>query len=373
MGNGPKDPLLLDYQGKAILTVYDPDHGTWYKNVPFQPQGLGENYNVDVAFGYYSGNPVFFFVWSDIGSHTFCTYPWKGVMGGLLDASRTFFLYTDPIQDKPPAFPISWIPTHFAQSTNAVEWKAKVAYNATAQKFVVAWRETPGTDPSDATVNHIRVNTWGGGVCPPEANIVVSSTTGTEDPTLSFIASSTTSLKALVGWEDHRFLLGRIFGSLLDTPVQKKKAENDLNGDGNTDILWRHKTTGELAAWYMNGVNFISSAGIAMVDPVWEITGTPDLNGEGKPDLLWRHKTTGELAAWYMNGINPISPVGIAMVDPIWELVGTSDLNSDGKADFLWRHKTTGELAAWYMNGVNFISPVGIATVDPIWEIVAPK
>jgi len=98
-----------------------------------------------------------------------------------------------------------------------------------------------------------------------------------------------------------------------------------------------------------------------------------DLNGDGKTDILWRHKTTGELAAWYMNGVNFISPVGIAMVDPVWEIVGTPDLNGDSKADFLWRHKTTGELAAWYMNGVNFISPVGIATVAPIWELVAPK
>ena len=98
-----------------------------------------------------------------------------------------------------------------------------------------------------------------------------------------------------------------------------------------------------------------------------------DLDGDGKADFLWRHKTTGELAAWYMNGVNFSGSVEIAMVDPIWELVGTPDLNGDGQPDFLWRHKTTGELAAWYMNGVTFISPVGIATVNPIWEIVAPK
>jgi len=31
--------------------------------------------------------------------------------------------------------------------------------------------------------------------------------------------------------------------------------------------------------------------------------------------------TTGELATWCINGVNFISPVGIATVDPIWELV----------------------------------------------------
>jgi hypothetical protein len=49
--------------------------------------------------------------------------------------------------------------------------------------------------------------------------------------------------------------------------------------------------------------------------------GTVDLNGDGKTDILWRHKTTGELAAWYMNGVSFISPVGIATVAPIWEIV----------------------------------------------------
>jgi hypothetical protein len=159
-------------------------------------------------------------------------------------------------------------------------------------------------------------------------------------------------------------------GIAMVNPIWELVGTPDLNGDGKADFLWRHKVTGELAAWYMNGVNFISPVGIAMVDPVWELVGTPDLNGDGKSDFLWRHKTTGELAAWYMNGVNFIAPMGIAMVDPVWELVGTPDLNGDGKSDFLWRHKTTGELAAWYMNGVNFIGSVGIAMVDPVWELV---
>jgi hypothetical protein len=73
----------------------------------------------------------------------------------------------------------------------------------------------------------------------------------------------------------------------------------------------------------MNGVNFVSSVGIAMVPPTWEVVGTPDLNEDAKPDFLWRHKTTGELAAWYMNGVNFISSVGIAMITPIWELVAS--------------------------------------------------
>jgi hypothetical protein len=34
----------------------------------------------------------------------------------------------------------------------------------------------------------------------------------------------------------------------------------DLNGDGNPDILWHHKTCGSVIVWYMNGVARTGSA-----------------------------------------------------------------------------------------------------------------
>jgi hypothetical protein len=34
---------------------------------------------------------------------------------------------------------------------------------------------------------------------------------------------------------------------------------NNFNRDGKPDILWRNKTTDDLALWYLNGVNLVSS------------------------------------------------------------------------------------------------------------------
>jgi len=219
LAGGPKSLMWLDSHGKVIPVVYA--WGVWYNEIPFMPEDGAnplESYNIDVAYG---GNS-FALAWSETGGHKFCGFPWKGVMGSFLDADRTYFLNNET--ENSGVFPISWIADHWVdQGYNPEEgyaykdWRAKVAYNAAAKKFVVAWRETPSTDPAnDTTVNHIRVDILHG-IC-PQKNIVVSSTTGTEDPKLPFITSSTTSLKVLVGWEDHRDLVGRIFGAFLDIP-----------------------------------------------------------------------------------------------------------------------------------------------------------
>jgi hypothetical protein len=355
VAGGPIDPTMLDYQGKAINFVYDPDHGIWYRDVPFQPQGVSySNYNIDVAFGYYAGNPVFFFVWSDIGSHTFCTYSWTGVMGGILDASRTFSYYTDPILDKPAAFPISWIVSHWAYQPNAEEWKPKVVYNAASQKFVVAWRETeptpPATDPNDATYFHIRVNTWDGGVCPPSANIVASTKPGLENPRLPFVASSTTSAKTLIGWEDLRYfpiLPSMIFGTSFD--AQTRTASNltkgagsgtDFDNDGKADITAYRPSSN---TWY----TIPSTSPGSFTATIWGISGDMtvpgDYDGDGKIDVaVWRPSS----GTWY---ILPSGTPG-TYTSTIWGLSTDkpvpADYDGDGKADIAaWRPST----GTWYV------------------------
>ncbi len=79
----------------------------------------------------------------------------------------------------------------------------------------------------------------------------------------------------------------------------------DFNGDGKSDILWRH-TSGVNYVWYMNGVTLTGGDYIPTVpDMNWAIAGVGDFNGDGKPDILWRH-TSGVNYVWYMNGVTPI-------------------------------------------------------------------
>jgi hypothetical protein len=134
----------------------------------------------------------------------------------------------------------------------------------------------------------------------------------------------------------------------------------DLNSDGKMDILWQNKTTGQVAAWLMDGSGhamrsiLISSGGIAD----WKVVGMADLNSDGKMDILWQSKTNGQVAVWLMDGaghatsnIN-ISKGGVAD----WKVAGTMDVNGDGKTDILWQSGSNGQVTAWLMSGT------GIAT-----------
>ena len=74
----------------------------------------------------------------------------------------------------------------------------------------------------------------------------------------------------------------------------------------------------------MNGATY---SGYAYLDSVpdlnWQIVGTGDFNSDGKTDILWRHKTTGQNALWFMNGA---TYSGYAYLDSVldlnWQIVG---------------------------------------------------
>ena len=88
-----------------------------------------------------------------------------------------------------------------------------------------------------------------------------------------------------------------------------------------------------------------------LATPAWEIRGLGDLAGDGKTDIVWRHQTSGMVYLWPMDGSAPLSETYVATVDPAYDIVGTGDFDGDGKADLLWRHATLGEVWVWLMDG----------------------
>jgi hypothetical protein len=144
----------------------------------------------------------------------------------------------------------------------------------------------------------------------------------------------------------------------------------DLNGDGKSDALWHHATTGEVWLWPMDGAARLAESYVRSVtDTNWEIRGVADFTGDGKADILWRHKTTGMIYLWPMNGSAPISETYLGTVDPAYDIVGTGDFDADGKADILWRHLTNGEVWIWLMDGATPLSRVYLGTVDPAYVV----
>jgi hypothetical protein len=143
---------------------------------------------------------------------------------------------------------------------------------------------------------------------------------------------------------------------------------NDFNRDGLSDILWRD-TGGDMAVWFMNGVQTATIAGYVSVPLSWSIFHTGDFNGDGISDILW-HDTSGNVAIWFMNSVLETSEL-IANISTVWSIARTGGFNGDGLSDILWRD-TSGNVVIWFMNGAQIAGTAGIGSVTTSWSSPAP-
>jgi len=149
------------------------------------------------------------------------------------------------------------------------------------------------------------------------------------------------------------------------------RGRGDQTGDGKADLLWRHATSGMIYLWTMNGATVTAVTYVGAVDPAFDIVGVGDYGGAGRTDILWRHTTSGELWLWVMDGATIQSVTRVATIDPAFAVVASGDMNADGKADIIWRHATTGDVWIWLMNGATPMSQVYVGTVADLGYEVA--
>jgi subtilisin-like proprotein convertase family protein len=168
-------------------------------------------------------------------------------------------------------------------------------------------------------------------------------------------------------------------GSIADWALEITTVEKgDFNRDARTDLLWRHDTSGENVLWYMEGTTLFTGEFThppVLTDVRWKMVGTHDFNGDGRTDILWRHTTSGENVMWFMDkntllGGTFTNPSALADVN--WQMAGTGDFNGDAKPDVLWRHDVSGQMVVWFMNGHTLVGggftiPSAAATD---WKIV---
>jgi hypothetical protein len=109
----------------------------------------------------------------------------------------------------------------------------------------------------------------------------------------------------------------------------------DFDGGGKADILWRHQVKGKNSLWLMDATTILPGSGAiqAVGNTNWTVVGTDDCDGDGKSDILWRHQVTGNNSLWLMDattilpGSGAIPGVGAPCAEAYCE---PSDPDSDG-------------------------------------------
>jgi hypothetical protein len=141
----------------------------------------------------------------------------------------------------------------------------------------------------------------------------------------------------------------------------------DFNGDGDSDILWRHAGIGANTIW-KSGNRATSQSVEAVADLSWKVVGTGDFNGDGRSDILWRHARLGANTIW-RSGNRATSQSVAAVTDLSWNVVGTGDFDGDGRSDILWRHARLGANTIWKSG--NRSTPQSVTAVTSLkWNVV---
>jgi hypothetical protein len=151
----------------------------------------------------------------------------------------------------------------------------------------------------------------------------------------------------------------------------------DFDGDGRSDIMWRHTVNGKNSLWLMDGTTVLPGSGPLpqLTKLAWMVVGTGDFNGDGRSDLLWRHTITGKNSLWLLDGTTILPGTGrlLTVSNQNWVVVGTRDFDGDARADIVWRNLGSGNNGLWFMDGTTILPGSGPMDpmADPGWAVVA--
>ena len=134
----------------------------------------------------------------------------------------------------------------------------------------------------------------------------------------------------------------------------------DLNGDGRTDIVLRHRTTGEWLHALMNDALAPTVDALTNVsnELSWNSVALVDLNGDEKDDLLLRN-SDGRWRYYSMDGSSVAAEQEIPNLTRSWhwQFIGKGDLSGDGRDELLLRH-SDGRWMSYRMEGSDTIAGV---------------
>ena len=139
-------------------------------------------------------------------------------------------------------------------------------------------------------------------------------------------------------------------GGGVQLAISTHDPDNDFNGDGRSDILWRHDN-GMMTDWLgtpSGGYQANAGNALSVVATDWHIVGTGDFNGDHRDDVMWRNDD-GRITSWLgtaTGGFTDNIANAYNGVSADWHVVGIGDFDGDRRDDILWRNDD-GRISDW--------------------------
>ena len=121
----------------------------------------------------------------------------------------------------------------------------------------------------------------------------------------------------------------------------------------------------------MNGATWTAERWLPTIPQDWEIAATADFNADGETDIVWQNRSTGQRAIWIMNGATWAAERWLPVIPTQWQIVAAGDFSGDGHSDLLWQNTVTGQRAIWLMNGASYTGERFLPTIATQWHIAA--
>lgn len=146
---------------------------------------------------------------------------------------------------------------------------------------------------------------------------------------------------------------------------------NDFDSNGNDDIFWFNKATGEAKISYMAGDQVIVTTAFATPGPTWSIVSDGDFNEDRALDLIWRDSASGASRETFVTNGQISSWVDFGVMGPEWKVISTGNFDNKGADDILWQNQITGEGLEWFCEGGFATGWRLFGTLGVEWKIVA--
>jgi hypothetical protein len=239
----------------------------------------------------------------------------------------------------------------------------------TTQPALMWWNKGTGTFEawllgSNGNVEGYRDLTWG---CKPSSGCEFNPIVGMANNVLLYDTSSDSSSGELFPFSFDALgnptlapPLSWTCGPGCDSSWQLVGQTMENNQSG---VLWYNAGTGQLSMWDLSGSTVTGSQGLTWTcggscAASWRPVLTTDINGDGNTDVLWYNESAGLVSVWLLNGATVTgnqnltwtcsSPSGCAST---WSIVGAADVNGDGHPDLSWFDESAGVISSWLLDG----------------------